>query len=430
MSFTIESIHARQILDSRGNPTLEAEVVLEGGAGGRAAVPSGASTGEHEAVELRDGDKKRWLGKGVTKAVEHVNGEIAAAVFGLDATDQEGIDAVLLELDGTENKSRLGANATLAVSMAVAHAAAAATRQPLYRYLGGVAAKTLPVPMMNILNGGKHADSTVDMQEFMIQPWGFVDFEEALRAGVECYHSLKKVLHDKHLSTAVGDEGGFAPNLKSNEEALELIAIAVEKSGYKLGEQVFIALDPAMSELSNEAKAVGKTGYRYFKSRPDHVATSDEIIDLWASWCAKYPIHSIEDGLAEDDWAGWRKLTEKLGGKVQLVGDDLFVTNPKFLAKGIAEKCGNAILVKVNQIGTLSETFAAVNLAHRSGYRAILSHRSGETEDSTIADIAVATNCGQIKTGAPCRSDRNAKYNQLLRIAEELGANAGLGKRR
>ncbi len=430
MSFAIESVHARQILDSRGNPTLEAEVVLEDGSGGRAAVPSGASTGEHEAVELRDGDKKRWMGKGVSKAVQHVNDDIAGAVFGLDATDQEGIDTVLLELDGTENKSNLGANATLAVSMAVAHAAAAATRQPLYRYLGGVAAKTLPVPMMNILNGGKHADSNVDMQEFMIQPWGFFDFEEALRCGVECYHALKTVLHDKHLSTAVGDEGGFAPNLKSNEEALELIAIAVEQAGYKLGEQVFIALDPAMSELSNEAKAVGKTGYRYFKSRPDYVATSDEIIDLWASWCAKYPIHSIEDGLAEDDWAGWRKLTDKLGGKVQLVGDDLFVTNPKFLQKGIDEKCGNAILVKVNQIGTLSETFAAVNLAHRSGYRAILSHRSGETEDSTIADIAVATNCGQIKTGAPCRSDRNAKYNQLLRIAEELGANGTLGKRR
>ena len=430
MSFAIESVHARQILDSRGNPTLEAEVVLEDGSGGRAAVPSGASTGEHEAVELRDGDKKRWMGKGVSKAVQHVNDDIAGAVFGLDATDQEGIDTVLLELDGTENKSNLGANATLAVSMAVAHAAAAATRQPLYRYLGGVAAKTLPVPMMNILNGGKHADSNVDMQEFMIQPWGFFDFEEALRCGVECYHALKTVLHDKHLSTAVGDEGGFAPNLKSNEEALELIAIAVEKAGYKLGEQVFIALDPAMSELSNEAKAVGKTGYRYFKSRPDYVATSDEIIDLWASWCAKYPIHSIEDGLAEDDWAGWRKLTDKLGGKVQLVGDDLFVTNPKFLQKGIDEKCGNAILVKVNQIGTLSETFAAVNLAHRSGYRAILSHRSGETEDSTIADIAVATNCGQIKTGAPCRSDRNAKYNQLLRIAEELGANGTLGKRK
>ena len=428
--FAIESVHARQILDSRGNPTLEAEVVLENGMGGRAAVPSGASTGEHEAVELRDGDKSRWLGKGVTKAVDHVNDEIAPAVFGLDATDQEGIDTVLLELDGTENKSRLGANATLAVSMAVAHAAAAATRQPLYRYLGGVAAKTLPVPMMNILNGGKHADSTVDMQEFMIQPWGFFDFEEALRAGVECYHALKKVLHDKHLSTAVGDEGGFAPNLKSNEEALELIAIAVEKAGYKLGEQIFIALDPAMSELSNEAKAKGKQGYCFFKSNPDRIATSDEIIDMWASWCAKFPIVSIEDGLAEDDWSGWKKLTDKLGGKIQLVGDDLFVTNSKFLQKGIDQGCGNAILVKVNQIGTLSETFAAVNLAHRNGYRAILSHRSGETEDSTIADIAVATNCGQIKTGAPCRSDRNAKYNQLLRIAEELGANGTLGKRR
>ena len=429
-TFAIESVHARQILDSRGNPTLEAEVVLENGMGGRAAVPSGASTGEHEAVELRDGDKSRWLGKGVTKAVDHVNDEIAPAVFGLDATDQEGIDTVLLELDGTENKSRLGANATLAVSMAVAHAAAAATRQPLYRYLGGVAAKTLPVPMMNILNGGKHADSTVDMQEFMIQPWGFFDFEEALRAGVECYHALKKVLHDKHLSTAVGDEGGFAPNLKSNEEALELIAIAVEKAGYKLGEQIFIALDPAMSELSNEAKAKGKQGYCFFKSNPDRIATSDEIIDMWASWCAKFPIHSIEDGLAEDDWAGWKKLTDKLGGKVQLVGDDLFVTNSKFLQKGIDQGCANAILVKVNQIGTLSETFAAVNLAHRNGYRAILSHRSGETEDATIADIAVATNCGQIKTGAPCRSDRNAKYNQLLRIAEELGANGVLGKRK
>jgi enolase len=433
-TFAIETVHARQILDSRGNPTLEAEVVLENGMGGRAAVPSGASTGEHEAVELRDGDKSRWLGKGVMKAVDHVNDEIASAVFGLDATDQEGIDTVLLELDGTENKSRLGANATLAVSMAVAHAAAAATRQPLYRYLGGVAAKTLPVPMMNILNGGKHADSTVDMQEFMIQPMikhgGVFDFEESLRAGVECYHALKKVLHDKHLSTAVGDEGGFAPNLKSNEEALELIAIAVEKAGYKLGEQIFIALDPAMSELSNEAKAKGKQGYCFFKSNPDRIASSDEIIDMWASWCAKFPIVSIEDGLAEDDWAGWKKLTDRLGSKIQLVGDDLFVTNSKFLQKGIDQGCANAILVKVNQIGTLSETFAAVNLAHRNGYRAILSHRSGETEDSTIADIAVATNCGQIKTGAPCRSDRNAKYNQLLRIAEELGANGALGTRR
>ena len=429
MTVAIRSAHARQILDSRGNPTLECEIVLADGTRGRAAVPSGASTGEHEAVELRDGDATRWLGKGVSRAVNHVNKEIAAAISGRDATDQEGLDSVLLALDGTENKSRLGANATLAVSMAVAHAAAAATDQPLYRYLGGVAAKTLPVPMLNIINGGKHSDNTVDFQEFMIQPWGFFSFEESLRCGVECYHSLRRVLHDKHLSTAVGDEGGFAPNLKNNEEALELIATAVEKAGYTLGEQVFFALDPAMSELSNEAKAIGKTGYRFFKSRPDYVATSDEIIDLWAGWCAKFPIHSIEDGLAEDDWSGWKKLTERLGAKVQLVGDDLFVTNPKFLQKGIDLGCANAILVKVNQIGTLSETFAAVKLAQQSGYRAIMSHRSGETEDSTIADLAVATNCGQIKTGAPCRSDRTAKYNQLLRIAEELGANGTLGQR-
>ncbi len=429
MTVAIRSTHARQILDSRGNPTLECEIVLADGTRGRAAVPSGASTGEHEAVELRDGDATRWLGKGVSRAVNHVNKEIAAAISGRDATDQEGLDSILLALDGTENKSRLGANATLAVSMAVAHAAAAATDQPLYRYLGGVAAKTLPVPMLNIINGGKHSDNTVDFQEFMIQPWGFFSFEESLRCGVECYHSLRRVLHDKHLSTAVGDEGGFAPNLKNNEEALELIATAVEKAGYTLGEQVFFALDPAMSELSNEAKAIGKTGYRFFKSRPDYVATSDEIIDLWAGWCAKFPIHSIEDGLAEDDWSGWKKLTERLGAKVQLVGDDLFVTNPKFLQKGIDHGCANAILVKVNQIGTLSETFAAVTLAQQSGYRAIMSHRSGETEDSTIADLAVATNCGQIKTGAPCRSDRTAKYNQLLRIAEELGANGTLGQR-
>lgn len=429
MTVAIRSTHARQILDSRGNPTLECEIVLADGTRGRAAVPSGASTGEHEAVELRDGDATRWLGKGVSRAVNHVNKEIAAAISGRDATDQEGLDSILLALDGTENKSRLGANATLAVSMAVAHAAAAATDQPLYRYLGGVAAKTLPVPMLNIINGGKHSDNTVDFQEFMIQPWGFFSFEESLRCGVECYHSLRRVLHDKHLSTAVGDEGGFAPNLKNNEEALELIATAVEKAGYTLGEQVFFALDPAMSELSNEAKAIGKTGYRFFKSRPDYVATSDEIIDLWAGWCAKFPIHSIEDGLAEDDWSGWKKLTERLGAKVQLVGDDLFVTNPKFLQKGIDHGCANAILVKVNQIGTLSETFAAVTLAQQSGYRAIMSHRSGETEDSTIADLAVATNCGQIKTGAPCRSDRTAKYNQLLRIAEELGANGTLSQR-
>jgi len=427
MSFTIAHVHARQILDSRGNPTLECEVGLADGSSGRAAVPSGASTGENEAVELRDGDKSRWLGKAVTKAVANVNATIGPNLHGLDARDQEAVDRLMIELDGTPNKANLGANAILGVSMAVAHAAANATNQSLYRYLGGTAAKTLPVPMLNILNGGKHADNTVDFQEFMIQPWGFDDFAEALRAGVEIYHGLKKVLHDKNLSTAVGDEGGFAPNLKSNEEALEVIAMAVEKSGYKLGEQIFIALDPATSELANEAKKLGKHGYCFFKSEPGRVATTDEMIDLWAGWCAKYPIRSLEDGLAEDDWAGWAKLNQRLGDKVQLVGDDLFVTNPKFLQRGLKENSANAILVKVNQIGTLSETFDAVNLAMRNKYAAVLSHRSGETEDATIADIAVATNCGQIKTGAPCRSDRNAKYNQLLRIAEELGDSAVYG---
>ncbi len=421
MSFDITVIHARQVLDSRGNPTIECEVGLSGGATGRAAVPSGASTGENEAVELRDGDKKHWQGKGVSKAVANVNANIAPNLIGLDAREQVMIDRLMIDLDRTPNKANLGANAILAVSMAVAQAAASATQQPLYRYLGGVAARTLPVPMLNILNGGKHADNTVDFQEFMIQPWGFDDFGEALRAGVECYHALKKVLHDKGLSTAVGDEGGFAPDLKSNEEALQVIAMAVEKAGYKLGEQIFIALDPATSELANEAKAKGKEGYRFFKSEPERIATSDEMIDMWASWCAKYPIRSIEDGLAENDWNGWVKLTRKLGDRVQLVGDDLFVTNPKFLQRGLDEGAANSILVKVNQIGTLSETFDAVNLAMRNKYSAVLSHRSGETEDATIADIAVATNCGQIKTGAPCRSDRNAKYNQLLRIAEDLG---------
>jgi enolase len=390
-------------------------------------VPSGASTGENEAVELRDGDKARYLGKGVEKAVANVNATIGPNIIGLDAREQEMIDRLMIELDGTPNKANLGANAVLGVSMAVAHAASAATNQPLYRYLGGTGAKTLPVPMLNILNGGKHADNTVDFQEFMIQPWGFDDFAEALRAGVEIYHSLKKVLHDKGLSTAVGDEGGFAPNLKSNEEALEVIATAVEKSGYRLGDQIFIALDPAMSELANEAKKKGKHGYCFFKSAPDRVASSDEMIDLWAGWCAKYPIRSIEDGLAEGDWSGWAKLTQRLGEQIQLVGDDLFVTNPKFLQKGLDEGCANSILVKVNQIGTLSETFEAVNLARRNAYTAVLSHRSGETEDATIADIAVATNCGQIKTGAPCRSDRTAKYNQLLRIAEDLGDQAVYG---
>jgi len=427
MAFEIEQIHARQILDSRGNPTIECEVYVTGGAIGRAAVPSGASTGENEAVELRDGDKGVYLGKGVMNAVAHVHEELAPNLIGKDARDQEGVDALMIEIDGTPNKARLGANGILGVSLAVAKAAALATDQPLYRYLGGTAAKILPVPMLNILNGGKHADNTVDFQEFMIQPWGFDTFHEGLRAGVEIYHTLKRVLHDRGMSTAVGDEGGFAPNLKENEDALQLIEEAVEKSGYKLGEQIMIALDPATSELANEAKKNGKEGYCFFKSDPARVATSDEMIDLWADWCERYPICSIEDGLAEDDWDGWRKLTERIGDDVQLVGDDLFVTNPKFLLRGLEDGCANAILVKVNQIGTLSETFDAVNLAQRNGYSAVMSHRSGETEDSTIADIAVATNCGQIKTGAPCRSDRNAKYNQLIRIAEELGESAVYG---
>jgi len=423
----IVSVFGRQILDSRGNPTVEVEVGLEDGAIGRAAVPSGASTGENEACELRDGDKTRYMGKSVEQAVENVD-EISDAIVGMDGRNQEGVDAAMIELDGSPNKSKLGANAILGVSMAVARAAAESSGLPLFRYLGGTSAKVLPVPMLNILNGGKHADNTVDFQEFMIQPWGFDDFHEALRAGVEIYHHLKRVLHDSHLSTAVGDEGGFAPNLKSNEEALQIIEKAVKKSGYKWGEQIFVALDPATSELWNEAKERHKKdGYCFFKSSPDKVTTSDEMIDLWAGWCGKYPIRSIEDGLAENDWAGWKKLTDKLGAKVQLVGDDLFVTNPKFLKRGIDTGTANSILVKVNQIGTLSETLEAVTMAHHAAYTAILSHRSGETEDSTIADIAVATNCGQIKTGAPCRSDRNAKYNQLIRIAEDLGDSAVYG---
>ena len=426
MSFEIELVNARQILDSRGNPTLECEVLLEGGAAGRAAVPSGASTGEHEAAELRDGGDA-WLGKGVGQAVRNVVERIAPEIAGLDARDQELIDALMVELDGTDNKSGLGANAILGVSLAVAHAAADATDQPLYRYLGGTSAKVLPVPMMNILNGGKHASNTVDFQEFMIQPFGFDTFEEGLRAGVEIYHALAKVLHQDGLSTAVGDEGGFAPDLRSNEQALEYIARAVERAGYDLGDQIAIALDPATSELWNEAAAAGREGYRLFKSDPDRVLSSDEMVEMWASWCERWPIRSIEDGLAENDWDGWRALTDRLGDRVQIVGDDLFVTNRAFLERGIAEGCGNAILVKVNQIGTLSEALDAVNLARRSGFEAVLSHRSGETEDATIADIAVATNCGQIKTGAPCRSDRNAKYNQLLRIAEDLGDMAEYG---
>ena len=426
-NFRIAHTVARQVLDSRGNPTVEVDVILESGHLGRAAVPSGASTGENEACELRDGDKKTYMGKGVLSAVRYVNEAIAPMIRGRDSREQEKLDATMIEADGTHNKAKLGANAILGVSMAAAKAASAASGLPLYRYLGGSGAHVLPVPMFNVLNGGKHADSNVDFQEYMIQPWGFDNFHDALRACVEIYHNLKKVLHDKHLSTAVGDEGGFAPSVKNAEEPLQLIEEATRKAGYKWGEQIFVALDPATSELWNEAKEKGKQGYCFFKSNPDRIATSDEMIDLWAGWCAKYPIRSIEDGLAENDWAGWAKITQRLGDKVQLVGDDLFVTNPKFLARGIKENCGNAILVKVNQIGTLTETFSAVNLALRNKYGAILSHRSGETEDATIADIAVATNCGQIKTGAPCRSDRNAKYNQLLRIAEHLGPAAVYG---
>lgn len=426
MASRINHVHARQVLDSRGNPTVEVDVMLDSGVIGRAAVPSGASTGEHEAVELRDGDKGYYLGKSVLKAVANVNTTIAPMLKGRDPREQEKIDMLMLQADGTPNKGKLGANGILGVSMAVARAAAADAKLPLFRYLGGASARTLPVPMFNILNGGKHADNNVDFQEYMIQPWGFDNFADAMRAGVEIYHALKKVLHEKHLSTAVGDEGGFAPSLKNPEEPLQLIEEATKKAGYKWGEQIFVALDPATSECWNEAAAEGKVGYKMFKSTKE-VVSSDQMIDMWANWCSKYPIRSIEDGLAENDWSGWAKITARLGDKVQLVGDDLFVTNPAFLARGLKEKCGNAILVKVNQIGTLTETFAAVNLALRNKYGAILSHRSGETEDSTIADIAVATNCGQIKTGAPCRSDRNAKYNQLLRIAEDLGGAAQYG---
>jgi enolase len=423
MSMSIEFIQARQILDSRGNPTVEVDVLLEDGTLGRAAVPSGASTGEHEAVELRDNDKKKFGGKGVSKAVENVNTKIAPELIGLDPRDQEAIDSLLIDLDGTPNKAKLGANAILGVSMAVAKAAADACSLPLYRYLGGPAARTLPVPMMNILNGGKHADNNVDFQEFMIQPWGFDSFSAAMQAGVEIYHSLKKVLSKNKMSTAVGDEGGFAPNLKDNEDALKVIGEAVEAAGYSFGKQVFVALDPAASELwDNEKK-----GYKFFKSNPDRILKSEEMIDYWAKWVEKYPIRSLEDGMAENDWDGWKMLTERLGDKIQLVGDDLFVTNVKFLEKGIETDTANSILVKVNQIGTLSETFAAVQMAMRNGYTAVLSHRSGETEDSTIADIAVATNCGQIKTGAPARSDRVAKYNQLFRIEEQLGGRAVYG---
>lgn len=427
MSTAIVQVTGREILDSRGNPTVEATVVLEDGSVGQAAVPSGASTGEHEAVELRDGDKSRYLGKGVLKAVENINEKIAEAVLGLDATDQEMIDREMVDLDGTPNKGMLGANAILAVSMASAKAAAASSGLPLFRYLGGCSAHVLPVPMMNILNGGKHADNTVDFQEFMIQPWGAESFAEALRWGTEIFHNLKKVLKDKGYNTSVGDEGGFAPSLKSNDEAFEVIALAVEKAGYKLGEQVFFALDPAASELYNEARAKGKEGYCFFSSDPSRIISSDEMADYWVAQCNKWPIRSIEDGLAEDDWAGWAKLTAKLGQKIQIVGDDLFVTNVERLSRGLKEKVANSILIKVNQIGTLTETFSAINLAMRNGYTAVISHRSGETEDTTIADISVATNAGQIKTGSASRTDRIAKYNQLLRIEEHLQSEAVYG---
>jgi len=428
MSSTIRTVRAREILDSRGNPTVEVDVILSCGALGRAAVPSGASTGAHEAVELRDvDDKKRYLGKGTLKAVENVNKKIAPLLAGKDPFDQLGVDSEMLKLDGTPNKAKLGANAILGVSMAVSHAAAKVAGLPLFRYLGGTNAKVLPIPLMNILNGGKHADNTVDFQEFMIMPIGAPTFREGLRMGAEVFHSLKKVLHDKGLSTSVGDEGGFAPNIASADDALSTIATAVEKAGFKLGEQIVFAMDAACTELFEEAKAKGKTGYRFFKSEPNKIISSDEMIAFWKGLCAKWPIRSLEDGLSEDDWDGWKKLTAELGSKVQLVGDDLYVTNVERLKRGIDTACGNSILVKVNQIGTMTETFDAIELAKRNRFGTIISHRSGETEDVTIADIAVATNAGQIKTGSASRTDRIAKYNQLLRIEEELGSNARYG---
>jgi enolase len=419
---SIAKINAREILDSRGNPTVEVDVYLESGAMGRAAVPSGASTGEHEAWELRDGDKKRYGGKGVRKAVGNVTQTIAPAIAGWDALEQAKIDDKLIALDGTANKKNLGANALLGVSLAVAHAAAVASNVSLFRYLGGNSAVTLPVPMMNILNGGAHSDAPIDFQEFMIVPKGAPSFSEALRYGAEVFHALKNVLHDRGLSTAVGDEGGFAPKLNSAEDALDCIGLAVEKAGYKFGEQIFVALDPAASEFFD-----AEQNAYVFKKSDGSKRTADELIDYYEILSKRFPIISIEDGCAENDWDGWRKLTARLGKKIQLVGDDLFVTNVEFLRKGILESVANSILIKVNQIGTLTETLAAIDLATKNNYAAVISHRSGETEDTTIADIAVATNAGQIKTGSLCRTDRVAKYNQLLRIAEELGDNAVFG---
>jgi enolase len=424
---SIQIIKAREILDSRGNPTVEVDVILANGILGRAAVPSGASTGAYEAVELRDGDKKRYLGKGTLKAVDNVIKLIAPELKGKDVHDQVALDQAMLTLDGTPNKAKLGANAILGVSLAAAHAAAHDAGLPLYRYLGGTNAKVLPVPLMNIMNGGKHADNTIDFQEFMIMPVGAPTFREGLRMGAEVFHSLKKVLHDKGLNTSVGDEGGFAPNISSADEALATIATAIEKAGYKLGTDVVFALDSACTELFEEAKHKGKTGYCFFKSAPDKIVSSDEMVDLWKTLCAKWPIKSIEDGLSEDDWDGWKKMTDALGDKVQIVGDDLFVTNVTRLEEGINKGCGNSILVKVNQIGSLTETLDSIELAKRNKFTTILSHRSGETEDTTIADIAVATNAGQIKTGSASRTDRICKYNQLLRIEEELGSHAVYG---
>ncbi len=413
MSF-ITDVHARQILDSRGNPTLEVDVTTADGVTGRAAVPSGASTGEHEAVELRDGDMTRWLGKGVETAVANVNDTIAPEVEGFSVYEQVHIDHLMLDLDGTPNKARLGANALLGVSLAVARAAALSLKQPLYRYLGGPNARTMPVPMMNILNGGAHADNTVDMQEFMVMPVGAESFGEGLRMGTEVFHALKGLLKKKGLATSVGDEGGFAPNLRSNEEAIESVLEAIEAAGFTAGQDLMIALDPAVSEMYRDG------AYVFWKSDPTRRRTSEEMVDYWASWADQYPIISIEDALDQDDWAGWKALTERIGHKVQIVGDDLFVTNSERLARGIEEGCANAILIKVNQIGTLTETLDTIELAHKSGYATVMSHRSGETEDTTIADLAVAVGSGQIKTGSASRSDRTAKYNQLLRIEELL----------
>jgi enolase len=417
---SIISVHARQILDSRGNPTVEVDVVTEAGFLGRAAVPSGASTGKHEAVELRDGDKSRYMGKGVLKAVENVNDVIAKALIGISVSEQTYIDSLLIKLDGTDNKANLGANATLAVSMAVAKAAAEESGLPLFRYLGGVNGTVLPMPMMNIINGGAHADNKIDFQEFMIIPVGAPSFSEGLRWGVEVFHHLKSVLKKKGYSTNVGDEGGFAPEIKSNEEAIETVLEAISAAGYKPGSEIAIAMDAASSEMYDEANRT----YKFYKSNPDKVITSDEMVAYWTEWVNKYPIISIEDGMAEDDWEGWKKLTDSIGSKCQLVGDDLFVTNVKRLKDGIDKNIANSILVKVNQIGTVTETINAVQMAQHAGYTSVMSHRSGETEDTTIADLAVALNCGQIKTGSASRTDRMAKYNQLIRIEELLGENA------